>query len=110
MSVGAQDRSSTQPTRAGTAYSSRVRSGVDAAPEAGDNYGLASIRGGLTLLLPNVRAGLVAPASCTVVGELLSLHVWGKNLRAGMPTVLPTTTEPTMTERRRKSRDREFDL
>jgi hypothetical protein len=29
----------------------------------------------------------------------LSLHVWGKNLRAGMPTVLPTTTEPTMTER-----------
>jgi hypothetical protein len=32
--------------------------------------------------------------------ELLSLHVWGKNLCAGMPTVLPTTTEPTMTERR----------
>jgi hypothetical protein len=71
MSVGAQDRNSTQPTRAGTAYSSRVRSGVDAAPEAGDNCGLASIRGALALLLPNVRAGLVAPASCTVVGELL---------------------------------------
>jgi hypothetical protein len=72
MSVRAQDRNSTQPMRAGTAYSSRVRSGVDAAPEAGDNCGLASIRGALTLLLPNVHAGLVAPASCTVVGELIT--------------------------------------
>jgi hypothetical protein len=41
--------------------------------------------------------------------KLLSLHVWGKNLRAGMPIVLPTTTKPTMVERRRRSRDREFD-
>jgi hypothetical protein len=39
---------------------------------------------------------------------VLSLHAWGKNLRAGMPIMLPTTTKPTMAKRRRKSRDGEL--
>jgi hypothetical protein len=37
--------------------------------------------------------------------NLLSLHVWRKTLRGGMPAVLPTTIKSTAAERRRESRD-----
>jgi hypothetical protein len=42
--------------------------------------------------------------------SILSLHVWRKTLRAGMPAVLPTITKSTTAERRRESRDRDFGL
>jgi hypothetical protein len=54
-----------------------------------------------------VAAAIVGTSVCFV---LLSLHVWRKTLRAGMPAVLPTTTKLTAAERRRESRDRDSGL
>jgi hypothetical protein len=41
--------------------------------------------------------------------HVLSLHVWRKTLRGGMPVTLPTTTKSTTTERLRESRDTDLD-
>jgi hypothetical protein len=41
---------------------------------------------------------------------VLSLHVWRKTLRGGMPAVLLTTTKSAAAERPRESRDRDLAL
>jgi hypothetical protein len=41
--------------------------------------------------------------------SLLSLHVWRKTLRGGMPVTLPTTTNSTTAEKPIESQNRDLD-
>ena len=61
------------------------------------------------ILRLTVSVEIVVVGSNAGMPPRISLHVWRKTLRGGMPAILPTTKISTKAKKRRKSRNRDID-